>query len=462
MVNPNIFREYDIRGIVGQDLTEQVAELIGKAFGTLMRRQGLKKMSVGHDVRLSSESLKNAIVRGLTSTGCDVIDIGLVPTPVFYFSIVHLSTEGGIMVTGSHNPIEYNGFKMNRGNGSVYGQEIQQLYQLIKAGDFESGVGKTQQAEILSAYFRMLKSKFNFEKKLKIVIDAGNGTAGLLAPQFFREMGMEVECLYCEPDGHFPNHLPDPTVMEYIQDLRRKVREWKADVGIGYDGDSDRIGAIDNTGRVVFADKLLTIFSRDLLSRQPGAKIIFDVKCSQSLPEEIEKYGGVPLMWKTGHALIKAKLKEEQALLAGEMSGHIFFAENYHGYDDAIFASAKLVEILSKSPKSFTELVDEIPSFYSTPEIRVECSEEEKFLIVKEISEHFRKQYRTIDVDGVRVLFGDGWGLLRASNTQPVLVLRFEAKTEERLHQIIDIFLDKLQHYHSVQINRKDFTIVKG
>ncbi len=461
-MNPNIFREYDVRGIVETDLTEDVVEALGKAYGTYMIRQGLKNFSVGCDVRLSSERLKAALVRGIRSTGGNVTDIGVVPTPVLYFSIAHLKKDGGVMVTGSHNPIEYNGFKMNKGLGSVYGEEIQKLRRLIEANDFEKGNGTFEKVEVLPDYKKMLKSKIKLAKKLKIVMDPGNGTGGLVAPEVFRDLGAEVECIFCEPDGHFPNHLPDPTVLKYIQTLRDKVVQEKADIGIGYDGDSDRIGVIDDRGRVVFADRLLALLARDVLKKHPGAEIIFDVKCSQALAEEIEKYGGKPIMWKTGHALLKSKLQEDKAPLAGEMSGHMFFADDYYGFDDALYVSLRLAQLLASSNRPLSEMVDEIPSFYSTPEVRIECAEEEKFKIVDELKAYFKARYKTIDVDGVRVLFGDGWGLVRASNTQPVLVLRFEAKTEERLKEIMDIFVQKLKEFPSVKLDMNEFTIVKS
>lgn len=462
-MNPAIFREYDIRGIVATDLTAEVVEEIGKAYGTFVQRRGAKQVSVGCDVRLSSPDLKKAVIKGITGTGVNVIDIGTVPTPVLYFSIAHFNTDGGLMVTGSHNPIEYNGLKMNLGMSSIYGEQIQEMRELLENSDLETGNGSVEKRDVLPEYRKMLDSKFDFKRKLKIIIDPGNGTAGPFAKSFFTEKGFDVECIFCEPDGSFPNHLPDPTVLKYIQPLREKVVNEGADLGVGYDGDSDRVGIIDNSGRPVFADRLLAIIARDMLSRNPGAKVLFDVKCSQSLPEQIEKYGGVPMMWKTGHALLKAKMREEKAPLAGEMSGHMFFGENYYGFDDAIYASALLLRILSESDKTFAEIVDEIPAFYSTPEIRVTCAEEEKFQIVKELVKYFKSKYDVIDVDGVRALFGDGWGLVRASNTQPVLVLRFEAKTEDRLKEIIKIFAGKLAGYPSVEkLDPDEIQIVKG
>ncbi|MBD3287602.1 phosphomannomutase [candidate division KSB1 bacterium] len=457
MINPNIFREYDIRGIADTDLTDDTVEKIGKAYGTYMGRKGYKKYTVGCDVRLSSDRVKSALIRGINATGGDVIDIGVVPTPILYYSVVKFGADGGIMVTGSHNPIEFNGLKMCEGIGSVYGEQIQELRRLIEAGDFLSGNGNTRKQEIVEDYVGMIKSKIKLDKKLKIVIDAGNGTAGEIAPKLWEDMGCEVTCLFCKPDGRFPNHLPDPTVPKYVVELRKKVVEKKADLGIGYDGDSDRIGVIDNQGNIVFADRFMALFAKDVLQKNSGSSIIFDVKCSQALPEYIEKFGGKPLMWKTGHALLKAKMKETKAPFGGEMSGHIFFADDYFGFDDAIYSSGRLLQILSRTDKTMAQLVDEIPFFMGTPEIRVDCADEEKFKVVDELVKYFNQNYETIDIDGVRVLFGDGWGLVRASNTQPVLVLRFEAKTDQRLNEIMDVFKKKLREFSAVKFSEEDF-----
>ncbi len=459
MVNPNIFREYDIRGIAETDLTDDVVELIGKAYGTYMAEKGLTKFTVGRDVRLSSERIKNALVKGMVSTGAEVIDIGEGPTPMLYYSIVHLSADGGIQVTGSHNPIEFNGLKMCIGLGSVFGQEIQKLREIIEAGNFKTGQGSVKEQNIMEDYKAMLESKLRLDKKLKIVIDAGNGTAGVIAPELFRKLGCDVVCMYCEPDGHFPNHLPDPTVPKYVVDLRKRVLDEKADIGIGYDGDADRVGLIDNEGNIIFADKFLALLSKDVLERHPGEIIIFDVKCSQGLPEFIEKYGGKPMMYKTGHALIKSKMKETKAPLAGEMSGHIFFADDYFGFDDAIYVSGRLLQILSRSDKTMAEIAAEVPAFVGTPEIRIECADDEKFKVVADLVDYFKQNYETIDIDGGRVLFGDGWGLVRASNTQPVLVLRFEAKSNQRLREIVDIFKQKLAEYPAVKFSDADFRV---
>jgi phosphomannomutase/phosphoglucomutase len=455
-MNANIFRAYDIRGIADQDLTDDVVEKIGKAYGSYIVRKGNRKISVGRDVRLTSERIKNSLVRGVLSTGIDVIDIGIGPTPLVYFSIVHLKTDGSVMVTGSHNPIEFNGLKMNEGKLSLYGEQIQDLLELIQKDDFESGEGRLEEREIVSDYKQMLKDRIHLKRPFKIVIDAGNGTAGPIAPEVYKTMGCEVICLFCEPDGTFPNHLPDPTVLKYIKDLKETVLREGADIGLGYDGDSDRVGVIDDKGRVVFADQLLAILAREVLARNPGATIPFDVKCSQLLPEVIQEAGGNALMWKTGHSLIKKKMKEEGAPLAGEMSGHIFYKDGYYGYDDGIYTSFRLVQLLSQQDKKLSELVDALPRFFSTPEIRITCPDEDKFHVVKKITEDFKKEYNVIDVDGARVLFGDGWGLVRVSNTQPILVLRFEAKSEKRLEEIRDLFRKKLSAFPTVQVDELD------
>ena len=455
-MNLNIFRAYDIRGIADKDLTDDAVERIGKAYGTVMVRKGHQLVSIGRDVRLSSERIRNALIKGILSTGMNVIDIGVVPTPVLYFSIVHLKTDGSVMVTGSHNPIEFNGLKLNEGLLSLYGEQIQELRKLIEDNNFETGEGKQSQKDVVPDYKGMLKERIKIERTFKIIIDAGNGTAGPIAPEVYEDMGCHVTRLYCEPDGTFPNHLPDPTVLKYVEDLRKKVIGEKADLGLGYDGDSDRVGVIDEKGRIVFADQLLAILSRDVLSKNPGGVIPFDVKCSQMLPEVIEKAGGVPLMWKTGHSLIKKKMKEDGAPLAGEMSGHIFFKDGYFGFDDGIYVSFRLVQYLSSQEKKLSELVDELPQFVSTPEIRITCPDEHKFDVVKKMTEDFKKEFDVIDIDGARVQFGDGWGLVRASNTQPILVLRFEAKTQKRLKEIQTIFKERLSIFPVVKVEEME------
>ncbi len=459
-VNPNIFREYDIRGIVADDLHLPVVELLGKSYGSYMVERGARVVAVGRDVRTTSLDLKNALVRGILSTGLDVIDVGEVPTPTLYYAIVHYKTDGGIQVTGSHNPREYNGFKMCKGLSPIYGDQIQGLKYKIEKDNFISApAGSVMEKPIIPQYMDMICSKINIEKPFKIVIDAGNGTAGPIAPHIFRRLGCEVIELYCEPDGTFPNHLPDPTKLEYVVDLQKLVLEHNADVGLGFDGDSDRVGAIDEKGRIVWADKMIALFAREINQKTPGSKILFDVKCSQALIEDISAYGGEPIMYKTGHSLLKAKMKELHNPLAGEMSGHIFFADDFFGYDDAIYVAARLLQLLSRQEQTLSQLSDSIPQFYSTPEIRVDTTEEDKFRIVDEVREFFRARYEINDVDGVRVLYGDGWGLVRASNTQPVLVVRFEAKSEQRVYRIMNEIIAKLREYPSVSINEKDLHI---
>jgi phosphomannomutase/phosphoglucomutase len=451
-MNLNIFRAYDIRGIADKDLTDDVVIRIGRAYGTRLVRNGRRRVSLGRDIRLSSERISMAMAEGILSTGLDVVDVGVVPTPVLYFSIVALKTEGSVMITGSHNPIEFNGLKMNEGPLSLYGDDIQSLRIMIEKEDFVKGRGKSGQAEVVSEYKKMIKERIRILKPFRIVIDSGNGTAGVVAPEVYEALGCKVVRLFCEPDGRFPNHLPDPTVMEYIEPLRKRVLKEKADLGLGYDGDADRVGVVDEKGRVVFADQLLAILAREVLSRNPGATIPFDVKCSQLLPEVIEEAGGIPLMWKTGHSLIKAKMKEVNAPLAGEMSGHIFYKDGYFGYDDGIYTSFRLVQLLSGQSLKLSEIVDGLPRFVSTPEIRIGCPDEDKFRVVQTMTDDFKKHYKVIDVDGARVLFGDGWGLVRVSNTQPILVLRFEAKTEKRLSEIRSLFRDALKAFPTVDL----------
>ena len=445
----HIFREYDIRGTVDVDLNEEIAELIGRGAGTYLRRDGLKRMVVGRDNRLSSESYSQAVIRGLLSTGCSVTDLGVVPTPVFYFSIYHLKKEGGIMVTGSHNPPEFNGFKIAQETSTLYGEKIQDIRRIIEEGEFSTGAGKVDRYYIIDDYIALLKSKIKLERPIKVVVDAGNGTAGLVAPSLLRGLGCEVKELYCQPDGNFPHHFPDPTVPEYLTDLINSVTTLGYDLGCGYDGDADRLGVIDEKGSIIWGDQLLVIFSRELLSRQPGAKILFEVKCSQTLVDDIKKHGGQPVMWRTGHSLIKKKMREDGILLAGEMSGHLFFADEYYGYDDAIYASCRLIQILSRTGRSLSELLADLPRTYSTPEIRRECPEEVKFKLVERMREYFSQRYQTIDVDGVRVVFDDGWGLVRPSNTQPIIVMRFEATTPEGLKRIQQLIEGKLAEFYS-------------
>ena len=454
MINPYIFREYDIRGVVDVDLTDEIVEFIGKGFSTYIAEKGAKSVSVGGDVRLSTNRFLKQLIKGLTSSGIDVINIGEVPTPVQYFSMHELDVDAGIMITGSHNPPEFNGFKLTLFNAPVFGTEIQKIMEIINSGKFISGNGTTRELDLKEKYKNYIKNNINIKRSLKVVIDSGNGAGSLVAHDLFKEMGVETIDLFDTPDGNFPNHHPDPTVEKNIQVLIRTVKENNADVGIGYDGDADRIGVVDEKGNIIWGDKLMILFSREILKQNPGANIIFEVKCSQALPEMIEKFGGIPVMWKTGHSILKMKMKELKSPFAGEMSGHLFFADRYFGYDDAIYASARLVELLSQTDKKLSELLSDIPKYFATPEIRVETeSDKIKFEIAEKAKKYFSNNYKVIDVDGVRILFGDGWGLVRASNTQPVLVLRFEARTEERLNELKNLVINKLKEFGNININ---------
>ncbi|MBI5787628.1 MAG: phosphomannomutase/phosphoglucomutase [Candidatus Schekmanbacteria bacterium] len=451
-MNPQIFREYDIRGLVGTELTLEVVESIGKAYGTYLQEKNITKVVVvGHDNRLSSDEVSANLIKGILSTGCSVHDVGLVTTPLLYFSLFHLNLDGGVMVTGSHNPPEFNGFKLCQGKTTLHGEQIQEIYQIAQSGCFKQGRGERVQSGVIAAYKELVKSKVKLARPVKVVIDAGNGTASIIAPDLLKEMGCEVIELYCQSDGRFPNHHPDPTVVKNLQDLIAKVKSEKAELGIAYDGDADRIGAVDENGNVIWGDKLMIIFSRNILSKHMNASVIFEVKCSQTLFDDIKQHGGVPIMWKTGHSLIKKKMKETGALLAGEMSGHIFFADDYFGYDDAVYASCRLLEIVAQTKNPVSSLLSGVPNTFVTPEIRVECADADKFQIIKQLSDYFRLSYNIIDIDGVRILFENGWGLIRASNTQPVLVLRFEADSEKHLADYQKIVWDKLTEYSSVK-----------
>jgi phosphomannomutase/phosphoglucomutase len=435
-INPLIFREYDIRGVVDKDLTPDVVRKLGQGFGTHMTQLGRSELIVGRDGRLSSKAFEDALIEGLISTGCHTINIGLCPTPVYYFSIFHLDKDGGIVVTGSHNPPEFNGFKVSIGKSTIFGEEIQNLKRLIEKGEFIAGNGKLSKEEIIRPYHDYIKKNIRIEKKMKVVIDAGNGIAGVVAGPLLRDLGCELEELYCEVDGRFPNHFPDPTIPGNLKDLIDRVRKTRADLGIGYDGDADRIGVVDDQGNIIWGDQLMILFSREILKDKKGATFVAEVKCSQNLFNDIEKHGGKAIMYRTGHSLIKEKMREEKAALGGEMSGHIFFADRYFGYDDAIYASCRLIELLSKTDRKLSQLLSDVPKTFITPEIRFDCADEIKFKVIETVKEALRKDYPVLDVDGVRVKFEDGWGLVRASNTQPALVLRFEALTQDRLSEI--------------------------
>jgi phosphomannomutase / phosphoglucomutase len=435
-VRREIFREYDIRGIAGRDLTEETVELLGKGIGTMMRRRGCRRIALGRDCRPSSDPFRNALVEGLVATGLSVTDIGVMPTPVLYYSIFQLEVDGGIMITGSHNPPEYNGFKTCIGNDSVYGEQIQQIAGIIESSDFDTGRGECISADVLTPYRKYLLEHIQLPRKVRLAMDCGNGTACLIAPDVMNALGCEVIPLYCEMDGTFPNHHPDPTIVENLASLQSAVQSNGLELGIAFDGDADRIGVIADTGRIVWGDMLLALYARDILKQHPGATFIAEVKCSMNLYQDIEKHGGRAIMWKTGHSLIKAKMKEEKAVLAGEMSGHMFFADRYFGYDDAIYAACRLAEMLAHSSRSLSQMLADFPDTFVTPEIRVQCDDDKKFRVVEKIKSYFSRKYKVIDVDGARILFPQGWGLVRASNTQDVLVLRFEANTQEDLDAI--------------------------
>jgi phosphomannomutase/phosphoglucomutase len=438
-IHPGIFRQYDIRGIVERDLTTEAATAIGRAYATLLHQRGIVgTVSVGRDNRPSGGMLRDALVEGLTSAGASVVDIGVVPTPLLYWSLHHLPVVGGIQITGSHNPPEYNGFKLSVGHDSLHGEGIDTLRQIIEGGVFAKGSGSVRSERVIDRYVDDIIARTGpLKRRLKVVIDCGNGVGAVVARQLFDRLGADMSYLFCESDGNFPNHHPDPTVVENLHDIIREVRARRADLGIAFDGDADRIGLVDARGEIVWGDHILILYARDVLERTgKGQAIIFDVKCSQALPAAIEAAGGNAVMWKTGHSLIKERMKQLGAPLAGEMSGHMFFTEGFYGHDDALYAAARLLRIVAASGASVEEMLSDVPGFVSTPEIRVDCPDELKFEVVERAVKHFRARYDVIDVDGVRVLFGDGWGLIRASNTQPVLVTRYEALSRDRLQAI--------------------------
>ena len=450
-MNAAIFREYDIRGLAEKDFDKDFALLLGKVHGAIISAKGGKRVTVGRDCRATSDPYAAAVIAGLASTGLHVYDIGVCPTPLLYFSLFHLDVDGGIEVTASHNPSEYNGFKLCVGKDTLYGKQIQDVRAKMERNEFqEKAGGKIERYEIIAPYHNhLLQDVPKLARPLKVVVDAGSGVGGPIAPPLFHQLGCTVWEIACTPDGRFPIHHPDPTVPENLEMLIDKVRHEKADLGIAYDGDADRIGVVDEKGNILWGDELLVLFSRDVLKRNPNAVIISEVKCSQRLYDDIAKNGGKAIMWKAGHSLLKAKMKETNALLAGEMSGHMFFKERYFGYDDAIYASLRLLEILAKSGQPLSALLADLPQSVSTPEIRVDCPDDMKFAIAEKATEYFRKHYDVIDVDGVRIRFPDGWGLIRASNTQPALVLRFEAPSAAKLKEYRAIVEGKLKELES-------------
>jgi len=435
----HIFRQYDIRGLVDAELTPEVCEGVGRAYST-MAHQHLGRpplIAVGQDNRPSSPALAEGLIRGLNSSGADVINLGTVPTPTVYWAEQTLPTDGGIQITGSHNPPEWNGIKMTLQAMSVYGDQIQALKGAIHRGEFREGAGTSERIDILERYVADLAGRFDLSRPVKVVLDCGNGVGSLVGVALLEALGAEVIPLYCESDGTFPNHHPDPTVDEYLVDLIEAVRREGAEVGIGFDGDADRIGAIDEHGQIIRGDLLLLLFGLDVLrTKGRGQSLVFDVKCSQVVEDEFSKAGGEAIMWKTGHSLIKEKMRETNAALGGELSGHICLADNYFGFDDAPYAACRLVDLIARSGRTLSEMVSDFPVYVSTPELRIEVTEETKFAIVEAAQKHFRETRDVIDVDGARVKFDGGWGLLRASNTQPILVARYEAETEEQLTAI--------------------------
>jgi len=455
MVNKYIFREYDIRGKVVDDFPPHVVTLLGQAFGTFVKRNGFSEIALSGDIRLTTPDLMVQFKKGVLSTGIDVINLGLLPTPTNYYSMFKLGVGGAVQITGSHNPPEFNGFKMSMDRKAVYGDSIQTLRKYIEDNDFETGTGSEIKHDIRADYKAMIIEKINIARPMKVVMDCGNAAGSLNAPEIFKDLGIELTELFCEPDGTFPNHHPDPTVEKNLADLIQTIQSGDYDIGVAFDGDADRVGVVDETGDVVWADQLMALFLPELIA--DGEEILFDVKCSQALEDMIVKYGGKPVMWKTGHSLIKQKMHELGCKLGGEMSGHIFFADDYFGYDDGIYVAARIVQTLSRGNRKLSELKAELPVYHSTPEMRMACeSDEEKFRIAKEAAEYFTANYDCITVDGVRIKFGDGWGLVRSSNTQPVIVCRFEANSQERMEEIKDLVLTKLQSIGSVEIEVGD------
>jgi len=451
-MNPQVFREYDIRGIVQDDFDDEFVVNLGRAYATILIEAGKHNITLGRDCRLSSDMLRERLLEGLLPAGINVTDVGVVPTPLLYFSVLHWQMDGGAMITGSHNAAEYNGFKLGVGPMTIFGKEIQRVRGIIEARAFKAtgAKGLLINRPVLPDYREYIKRNIKLTPGMKVAVDGGNGCGGVVAAPLMREMGLETVELYIEMDGRFPNHHPDPTVEENMRDLQAAVKKSGALVGIAYDGDADRIGAVDENQRIVWGDELMVVFSRSILKERPGAAIIGDVKCSRRLYDDIAQHGGRPIMWKTGHSLIKSKLKQENAALAGEMSGHMFFNDRYYGFDDAIYASMRLLEILGREGRGLAALLSDLPKTSFTPEIRLDCPDDRKFEVVRKAADYFRRNYETVDIDGARVTFPGGWGLVRASNTQPALVMRFEARDEQTLTEIRSIFERKLKELGAV------------
>ena len=453
-LNQYIFREYDIRGKVSDDFPPEVVEALGKGFGTYIKRGGGQEIALSGDIRLTTPDLMEQFKTGVLSTGVDVINIGILPTPANYYSMFSLGVAGAVQITGSHNPPEFNGFKLSRDKKAVFGEAIQEIRVIIEKEDYETGEGSEASYDILTKYKRMIASKIDIKKRMKVVMDCGNAAGAICAPEIFKNLNVDLTELYCDVDGTFPNHHPDPTVKENLVDLINLVKKGSYDIGLAFDGDADRVGVVDETGDIVWADQLIALFLPEVV--EEGDEILYDVKCSQALEEMIVKYGGKPVMWKTGHSLIKQRMSELNCKLGGEMSGHIFFADDYFGYDDAIYVAARIVQTLSRTDQKLSQLKAELPKYYSTPEMRLEAeSDEEKFRIAKEAVAYFTENYDCSTVDGVRIKFGDGWGLVRSSNTQPVIVCRFEANTAERMEEIQSIVMNKLQEIGTLKVDAK-------
>jgi phosphomannomutase/phosphoglucomutase len=458
-INPSIFRAADMRGRVNEEeLNPASVELIGRGYGTFLARRGIKQAVVGYDSRECSPSFHEAIVNGLLSTGCDVISIGLALTPMVYWAQYYFNSDGAVMITGSHNPPNWSGFKMGLGKSvTILGQEVQEVRQIIEQDDFVSGKGNFRTEEIAEPYWDDLLSRSKISRRFKIVVDAGNGTAGKFAPELFRRAGCEVIELYTDLDTSFPHHFPDPTIVEGRKDVELKVLETGADMGFSFDGDGDRFGVNDDKAQIIWADQLMILWSRDILSRHPGAKIVFDVKCSQSLVEDIKAHGGIPVMWKTGHPFIKSKIKEEKAELGGEMSGHIFFVENFFGFDDALYAGLRLLQYMSTTEESLSEVMAKVPYYVATPEIRVHCPDDSKYQVANDMARRFKEEgFDVIDIDGARVNFDQGWGLCRASSNLPELILRFEAKNPEAIDEYKASFKKRMNDYPQVSSEWKN------
>ena len=449
-ISEDIFRAYDIRGIVETALTPDAVTQIGQAFASEACAQGQKKVVIGRDGRLSSPDLANALSNGLRAGGCDVVDVGMVPTPVLYYATHKLETGTGIMITGSHNPPEYNGLKMLIAGHTIYGDGVKSLYQRIVDGNIENGEGSYEQQDVIPEYIETITSDIQLTRPLNIAVDCGNGVAGVLAVDLFKKLGCEVTELFCDVDGTFPNHHPDPSKPENLEDIKKVIAEKQLDLGLAFDGDGDRVGIIDDKQNIIWADRQMMLYAGDVLERKPGAQIIFDIKSSTNLANYIKEHGGEPLMWKTGHSFIKAKMKETGAELAGEMSGHIFFKERWFGFDDGLYSAARMLEILSKRNQTSSEIFDELPDSINTPELQIMFDEGEHYKFMEKFKQEANfENADIITIDGMRVNYAEGWGLIRPSNTTPCLVLRFEANNQEVLEEIQDKFRQQLHNMDS-------------